>query len=163
MLRFVLKFGFLLALFYGLSVTSYFDRMLYSYLEANAWVSNAILHGFGQQTQVSEVTIESPQFAIAIRRGCDAVEPTWLFCAAVLSFRAPLMRKLPGLLAGTVLLQILNLVRIVTLYWIGLYSPDIFEAAHMEIWPTVFIIVAIVLFIGWIEWSRKGASAHVVS
>jgi exosortase/archaeosortase family protein len=88
---------------------------------------------------------------------------TWLFCAAVLSFRAPLMRKLPGLLAGTVLLQILNLVRIVTLYWIGLYSPDIFEAAHMEIWPTVFIIVAIVLFIGWIEWSRKGASAHVVA
>jgi hypothetical protein len=78
-LRFVLKFGFLLALFYGLLATPYFDRMLYSYLEANAWLSNAILNGFGQHTQVSEVTIESPQFAIAIRRGCDAVEPTGSF------------------------------------------------------------------------------------
>jgi len=158
--RFVLKFGFLLALFYGLLVTPYFDRTLYSYLEANAWLSNAILNGFGQHTQVSEVTIESPQFSIAIRRGCDAVEPTWLFCAAVLSFRAPLMRKLLGIMAGTVLLQLLNLVRIVTLYWIGLYVPGIFDSAHLEIWPTVFIIVAIVLFVGWIEWSPNPQKSH---
>lgn len=155
-LRFVLKFGILLAAFYGLSATAYFDRMLYSYLEANAWLSNTILRCFGQQTHVSEVTIESPQFAIVLRRGCDAVEPTWLFCAAVFSFRAPLIRKLPGALAGIVVLQVLNLVRIVTLYWIGLRFPDIFDSAHTDIWPTAFVVVAIVLFICWIEWSAGG-------
>jgi len=161
--RFVLKFSILMGLFYGLLATTYCDRMLYSYLEANAWLSNAILRGLGQPTHVSEVTIQSPQFAIAIRRGCDAVEPTWLFCAAVLSFKAPLARKLLGILAGIVLLQVLNVVRIVTLYWIGLHLPDIFNSAHMEIWPTVFIIVAIVLFIGWIEWSGKQTPTHAIA
>jgi hypothetical protein len=29
--------------------TPYFDRMLYCYLEANVWLSNTILNGFGQQ------------------------------------------------------------------------------------------------------------------
>ena len=70
------------------------------------------------------------------------------------------MRKLHGILAGTVLLQLLNLVRIVTLYWIGLYVPDVFDSAHLEIWPTAFIIVAIVLFIGWIEWSPNPQKSH---
>ena len=162
MLRFVLKFCILLALFYGLSATAWFDRMLYSYLEANAWLSNTILNSFGQRTHVSEVTIESPQFAIVLRRGCDAVEATWLFCAAVVSFRAPFMRKLPGLLAGIVLLQALNLVRIVTLYWIGFHVPDFFDSAHTELWPAAFVVVAIVLFRYWIEWSGKQTAPHAV-
>ena len=152
-----------MVLFYGLLATPYFDQMLYSYLEVNAWASNAILRGFGQPTHVAEVTIQSPNFAIAIRRGCDAVEPTWLFCAAVLSFKAPLTRKLLGILAGIVLLQVLNLVRIVTLFWIGLHLPDLFNSAHMEIWPTTFIIVAILLFIGWIEWSVRKIPFNVVA
>ena len=160
-LLFVLKFGILLALFYGLSATPWFDRMLYSYLEANAWLSNTILNSFGQHTHVSEVTIKSPQFAIVLRRGCDAVEPTWLFCAAVLSFRARLMRKLRGLLVGIVALQVLNLVRIVSLYWIGLHLPDIFDSAHMELWPTAFIIVAIVLFICWMNGGNVSAGRRV--
>src|SRR5271170_1389451 len=72
-LRFGLSFGLLLALFYALFATQFSDRILYPYLEANAWLANGILRGLGQSTQVSEVTIQSPQFVMAIRRGCDAV------------------------------------------------------------------------------------------
>ena len=150
-LRFALSFGLLLVLFYGLLTTSFFDRALYTYLEANAWLANAILRGLGQPTHVSEVTILSPQFAMAIRRGCDAVEPTWLLCAAMISFPAPLLHKLWGMLAAIVLLQVLNLIRIVTLYWIGIHLPAFFNSAHLEVWPTAFIVVAIAFFIGWKE------------
>ncbi len=162
MLRFVLPFGFLLALFYGLSATPCFDQILYAYLEANAWLSNIVLNGFGQHTQVSEVTIESAQFAIALRRGCDAVEPTWLFCAAVLCFRASLGCKFFGIIAATVLLQLLNVARIATLYWIGLRLPAFFNLAHLEIWPAVFILVAIVLFMVWIDWTRRDTSTNAI-
>jgi len=154
-LLFLLKFGLLMGAFYALLATTYFDRLLYSYLQANAWLSNAILRGLGQPTHLNDVTIQSPSFAVAIRRGCDAVEPTWLFCAAVLSFKAPLVHKLFGILVGILLLQALNLVRIVTLFWIGLHLPSIFNSAHMEIWPTAFIVVTIVLFVTWIDWSGK--------
>jgi exosortase/archaeosortase family protein len=154
-LRFGLKFGAALTLFYALLSTSFFDRALYSYLEANAWLANAILRGLGQPTHVSEVTIQSPQFAMAIRRGCDAVEPTWLLCAAMISFPAPLLHKLRGMLTAIILLQVLNLVRIVTLYWIGIHLPGFFNSAHMELWPTAFIVVAILLFVAWKESAHR--------
>ncbi len=129
---FGLKFGVLLALFYGLLATPFCERILYSYLEANAWLANAILSGLGQDTHVSEVTIQSPRFAMAIRRGCDAVEPTWLLCAAMLSFPAPWKHRILGMLAGIILLQLLNLVRIITLYWIGVHLPAFFNSAHWK-------------------------------
>ncbi len=136
-------------LLYVLLALPFSERILYSYLEANAWMSNLILNVLGQGTHVTEVTIQSSGFAIAIRRGCDAVEPTWLLCAAILAFPGSFKHKLAGMLAGMVVLQLLNLVRIVTLYWIGIHFPAFFPSAHLEIWPTVFIIVAILFFVGW--------------
>ena len=160
--RFGLKFGVSLALLYALLATPFFDRTLYGYLQVNAWLANAILSGLGQHTHVSEVTIQSPQFAMAIRRGCDAVEPTWLLCAAMISFPAPWIHKLWGILAAIVLLQVLNLARIVTLYWIGIHLPGFFNSAHVEVWPTLFIVVAIVFFIGWRERSYR-IQSHVAA
>jgi exosortase/archaeosortase family protein len=161
--RFGMKFGAWLALYYALFSTPFFEPAVFlPYLKANARLANAILLGLGQHTQVSDVTIQSPQFVMAIRRGCDAVEPTWLLCAAMGSFPAPFLHKLKGMLAGIVILQILNLVRIVTLYWIGIHLPGFFNSAHMEVWPTAFIVVAIVLFVVWKESSQRPES-HVAA
>lgn len=160
--RFGLTFGLALAFFYTLVSLPFFDRMLYGYLEANAWLANAILRGLGQPTHVSEVTIQSPQFTMAIRRGCDAVEPTWLLCAAMIAFPAPWRHKLLGMLVATVLLQLLNLIRIITLYWIGIHLHDFFNTAHLELWPTAFIVVAITFFVLWKESSQR-LESHVAN
>lgn len=149
------KFGALIILLYVLLALPAADQTLYHYLRANAWLSNGILNLLGQGTHVSDVTIASSTtpFAIAIRRGCDAVEPTWLLCAAILAFPGPWKRKLTGMLAGIVILQALNLVRIVTLYLVGSRFPTMFPSMHLEIWPALFIVVAIALFIGWKGWA----------
>ena len=154
-LLFGAKFGALMVLLYGVLALPIADRVLYSYLEANAWASNFILNLLRQGTQVTEVTIRSANFAIAIRRGCDAVEPTGLLCGAILAFPGPFLRKLAGMLAGIVILQALNLVRIVTLFLIGTHLPAFFPSAHLEIWPALFIIVAILCFIGWKGWALE--------
>lgn len=151
------KFGALIILLYALLALPAADRLLYGYLKANAWLSSGILDLLGQGTHVSDVTIASStsSFAIAIRRGCDAVEPTWLLCAAILAFPGPWKRKLAGMLAGIVVLQVLNLVRIVTLYLIGNRFPSMFASMHLEVWPAVFILVAITLFVGWKGWAHE--------
>jgi exosortase/archaeosortase family protein len=156
-LLFGAKFGALMVLLYGVLALPAVDRVLYSYLEANAWASNLILNLLRQGTQVSEVTIRSadPVFAIAIRRGCDAIEPTGLLCGAILAFPGPFLRKVIGMLAGVVILQALNLVRIVTLFLIGSHLPAFFPTAHLEVWPALFIITAIVCFVGWKGWALE--------
>jgi exosortase/archaeosortase family protein len=149
-LSFGLKFGLLILLLYLLLDLPAGDRLLYVYLEANAWLAHSLLNLFGQHSQLTEgVVIRSSQFSMAIRRGCDAVEPTWLVCAAMIAFPAPLSKKLGGILAATLALQTLNIVRLLTLYWIGVHWPSFFNSAHMELWPTIFILVAIVLFLLW--------------
>jgi len=150
------KFGGLILLLYVLLSLPVADMALYHYLRVNAWLSNGILNLLGQGTHVTDVTIASSTspFAIAIRRGCDAVEPTWLLCAAILAFPGPWLRKLIGMGVGIVILQLLNLVRIVTLYLIGARcSHSVFDSMHLEIWPAAFIVVAIALFIGWKGWA----------
>jgi len=76
----------------------------------------------------------------------------------MISFPAPFLHKLRGMLVGIVLLQVLNLVRIVTLYWIGIHLPGFFNSAHMELCPTAFIVVAIVFFVGWKQNSLRHES-----
>jgi exosortase H (IPTLxxWG-CTERM-specific) len=150
------KFGALIVLLYTLLALPATDQLLYSYLKANAWLSNGMLDLLGQGTHVTDVTIASSSstFAVAIRRGCDAVEPTWLLCAAILAFPGPWKRKLAGMLAGIVVLQLLNVVRIVSLYLVGSRCPSLFPPMHLEVWPALFIIVAIALFIGWKGWAH---------
>jgi exosortase H (IPTLxxWG-CTERM-specific) len=155
-LRFGLTFAVLMALYYVVTLLPWTDGTLFpAYLESNAKVSNAILHWFGQTSTVVGSTIRSPQFSITIKRGCDALEPSWLFCAAVLAFPAPWRRRLPGIFAGVVIILALNLVRIVSLYFIGIHLPGFFEMMHLELWPVIFIFVALLLWIGWISWARR--------
>jgi len=96
-------------------------------------------------------------FAIVIRRGCDAVEPAWFFCAAIIAFPVAFKRKILGMLVGVSLLLALNLVRIVSLYFIGWRIPALFSAAHLELWPVLFILSALVMWIGWIRWTRRAS------
>jgi exosortase family protein XrtM len=158
-LLFVMKFGLLICAFYGLLATDYCDRLLYGYLRANAWLSNIALNCMGQNTQAFEVTIRSPVFAMALRRGCDAVEPTLLLCSAMLAFRCPLRQKFVGMIVGALLFQMLNVLRIVSLFWIGMHCPDLFNQIHMEIWPTIFIVIGALIFISWKDWNSDGSRA----
>jgi exosortase/archaeosortase family protein len=156
-LKFGLKFGVLMAVYYILALTPVCDRLIYAYLSANAWLGNAILNVLGEHSSVTEITIRSARFAITVRRGCDAIEPAWFFCAAVLSFPGPAWPKALISLAGIILLQVLNLIRIISLYFIGIHYPSFFRTAHVEIWPVFFVGTAIFLWLGWISWVGRHA------
>jgi exosortase/archaeosortase family protein len=148
-LRFVALFALLLGAYYALALVPAFDRALYWYLAGNAWASNALLRLAGQATRLSGVTIRSDHFAISVRRGCDAIEPAWFFCAAVLAFPGPRKRG-RIMLVGVAVILTLNLARIVSLFLIGVSCPGLFPAAHLEIWPAVFILTVVALWLYWI-------------
>ena len=144
-----------MALFYGVALAPYVDGTIFpAYLRANAALSDLILNGLGQDCHLTDTTIRVAGFAMTIRRGCDALEPSWLFAAAVISFPAPFRRKLLGILIGDTFLLALNLVRIVSLYFVGVHWPRLFATFHLEIWPVVFVLAAIAMWVGWIGWAR---------
>jgi exosortase/archaeosortase family protein len=150
-LYFALKFVGLLGLYYALILIPFFDRMLYGYLAANAWLSSAGLNLLGEHTRLSDVTIQSGAYFISVRRGCDGIEPAWFFCAALIAFPTPFKSKWAAMLLGSALILALNLLRIISLYLIGLHLPAFFGPAHLEVWPATFIVLVIGLWALWVR------------
>jgi len=153
---FLLIFGVLMSLFYALVLfTPFYKRHFPSYLGFNARLSGHMLGFLGQDITVRGASISSPAFSITVQRGCDAIEPTVLFICAVLAFPSPFSKKITGIITGSLLLGVLNIVRIVTLFVVGIYWPRAFNVMHLDVWQGLFIFLAIVFWVFWLLWTGK--------
>lgn len=74
-----------------------------------------------------------------------------LFIGAVIAYPAPLKAKTVGALIGLVVLTAVNLLRIMSLFWIGSAYPEYLDVAHLLVWQTAIILLAIVLWLFWVE------------
>ncbi len=155
--RFVGLFVLLMGLFYGLTFVPVLNkRFLPYYMEFNARASAGILSVLGEGASANGTAVVSARYSVDIRHGCDAIEPSALFIAAVLAFPGRWLSKIPGLIAGTVVLAIINLIRIVTLFYTGIYKPEWFQAMHVDVWQPVFILLALTLWVLWALWATRG-------
>jgi exosortase H (IPTLxxWG-CTERM-specific) len=153
---FVLGFAVLMILFYVLLLSEFFQNSMQIHIIAvDAKISSFLLNIFGVNTTANKEMISSPEFSISIARGCDGLEAMALFLSALLAFPAKWKFKLIGFFGGLAILFALNIVRIVSLYLVGLHYPKAFEFMHVEVWQVIFIIFAIGLWIFWLKWSRK--------
>ena len=74
---------------------------------------------------------------------------------AVVAFPVESLCKLRGLVLGILLLQFLNLMRIVTLFWVGSYFPSVFKTAHEVVWPGILITMTVVAWVVWVRWETQ--------
>ena len=65
-----------------------------------------------------------------VENGCNAVNVTILLWAAILTYPAPWLQKFKGWPSGSLALHAVNLLRIISLYYLGQYSRDWFDFAH---------------------------------
>jgi exosortase/archaeosortase family protein len=66
-----------------------------------------------------------------------------------------------GLLAGSLAIQILNILRFISLFYIGQFSVAWFEFAHSYLWETLLILDTMVVFWLWVgRASRAGRPQH---
>lgn len=120
-----------------------------SYLNLNASASAAVLRVFGEEASSVGNRLESPRSSLQIRHGCDAILPTALFLSAVFAFPVFLRLKWTAILLGSSALLVINLVRIITLYYARIYKPDWFHALHVDVWQPAFIFLALFFWVMW--------------
>jgi exosortase H (IPTLxxWG-CTERM-specific) len=90
-------------------------------------------------------------FSVTILAGCNGVEAMIVLAAALLAYPAPLKHKLLGLAAGIVAIQALNLVRIVSLFYIGQWNRSVFEWAHLYAWQVLIMLDALIVWLLWLR------------
>lgn len=164
-LQFVLLFALFLAIFYVVMSRPLLQQRVFpAYLDLNAAASGWVLNLLGQDVTVTGKTITGQGVSVRIMRGCDAIEPTALFVAAVLATPVAFWPKLLGAAGGALVLAAINLVRIVTLMLTRIHAPKLFDVMHVEVWQGLFICLSLVLWIAWALWAtkqKKPAAEHV--
>lgn len=90
-------------------------------------------------------------FGVRIERGCNGIEALIILFAAIFSFPAPLKNKLIGFAIGFFAIQGLNLVRIVSLFYLGQWNEVAFEWFHLYLWQALIILDALVVWLIWLR------------
>jgi len=90
-------------------------------------------------------------FGVTIEAGCNGVEAMLVLLAGILAFPAPWKLKVIGLAIGAVAIQALNLVRIVSLFYLGQWDAQWFEWAHLYIWQSLIMLDALIVWLLWIR------------
>jgi len=117
-----------------------------------ASVSSTIINTLtpGELTQTQGAVISSEHHAIDISEGCEGIEGILLLTSAILAFYAGIRAKILGIVAGSLVLYVSNLVRITALFYIFKYNPKLFDVMHVFVGQTFIIFVGIIFFIFWI-------------
>jgi len=124
-----------------------------------ATITGFLLDLTGRGVNVTDTVVASSQFAFQIVDLCTAIMPMMIFAAAIISFPSRLKEKLSGLIIGLTGIFVINQVRLVSLFYIGIYAPGIFETAHLLVWQSLMILLAIGL---WLIWAYKYVRASAV-
>lgn len=88
---------------------------------------------------------------IEIVAGCNGVEAMLILLAAIIAFPAPWSSKLWGIAVGMVAIQALNLLRIVSLYFLQQWSPGAFEFAHLYVWQALILLDVLIVWLIWLR------------
>ena len=162
-LRFLVVFALLMGVYYsGTTTAAVKERFFPWYLTLNAEGSVAVLHASGVD-YVSRIhhSLNSSRGSITVERGCDAVEPTALFVSAVLASPVRMMAKLPAVVVGTLVLAVVNLVRIISLFLSAVYWRAAFDILHLDVWQAAFILLAILMWALWASWAVRRQTGRI--
>lgn len=117
---------------------------------ASAWIVTL----FDASVHAEGIILRSIEngFAVSIEPGCNGIEASIVLIAAILAFPAPWKHKFIGLLIGLCAIQALNLVRIISLFYLGQWNMTYFEWAHLYLWQALIMLDALVVFVIWVRY-----------
>ncbi len=155
MTRFILSFTVCLLLLFTLSLyTPIVDGVIQPFTSLIASLCGALMRVFDATVVVEGDVIRSgiSGFGIEIVRGCNAVDAVLILTSAILAFPAPLKNKFAGMVLGFIAIQVLNLVRIISLFYLGLWNRVWFDWFHLYLWQALIILDAMVVWLVWLRY-----------
>lgn len=162
MLRFFLGFLLLQALLFGLELTPWVQQwFVIPWTDTLATISAGLVKVVDPTVIAEGNVLRSAHngFAVAIEAGCNGVEATIVLVAAMLAFPAPWKRKLLGLAIGILAVQGLNVVRVISLFYLGQWSFDLFEFAHQYVWQALIMLDVLIVWLLWVRTLPRAAPA----
>ncbi|HUB77156.1 MAG TPA: exosortase H [Bryobacteraceae bacterium] len=155
--RFLLIFALSLAILFGLLLAPPTVPAVDRFTRGLVTVSAFLIRLFGGHATADGDLLFDPssRFRIQMAYGCNGAHVTILLWAALLAFPATWKQKGVGLLAGTAAIHVVNLIRFISLFYVGLYNRAWFDFAHLYLWESLMMIDTLVIFWTWVHFVRK--------
>jgi exosortase H (IPTLxxWG-CTERM-specific) len=159
--RFVITYLVLMGIFFLLL----WVRPIQNFIDVNGFytryvvlASTKILGIIGMPCTQQGSIIALPSLALDVKFGCNGLEAVMIYSVAILAYPADWKKKLLGIAAGFVSLQIVNLLRIVFLAYAGLHFKSIFEYIHIYVAQGIMIVISLGIFFIYLNYAKNGAS-----
>ena len=162
MLRFFITFIVLLTGLFALRITkTMHDWVTEPFTVLLAKVSAFLIQLFDDNVLSHGIIIESKinGFAVAIAPGCDGIEAVIILVSAILAFPSPWKHKLVGIGIGFLAIQALNLVRIISLFYMGQWDKTWFDWFHLYLWQALIVLDALAVWLVWLRYLPRQPAA----
>jgi exosortase H (IPTLxxWG-CTERM-specific) len=167
MRRFAILFVVILLAAFTFELTPPGQAIVKPWTALVADTSSAVIRAFDGAAQSLGNMVYSSRtgFAMTIEAGCNGVEAMLVLLAGILAYPAPWRSKVIGLVVGAVAIQALNLVRIVSLFYLGQWDLKWFEWAHLYAWQALIMLDALLVWMLWMRSvsRREGAAAEMAA
>jgi exosortase H (IPTLxxWG-CTERM-specific) len=114
-----------------------------------------VLEPFGIAKGVNGSVISLQGLALDVKFGCSGLESCLIYSVAILCFPSSIKKKSIGIIAGFIVLQVLNILRIAGLGLSGIYAKAYFHYIHIYVAQGMMIAVAFVLFLVWLNYATE--------
>lgn len=157
MLRFFLVFLAVQLSLFGINMLNWVQQhLVLPWTTLLAKICATVLTTFDASASAAGKVLWNTQtgFGVSIEPGCNGIEACIVLFAAIVAFPERWRHKLVGLVAGFVAVQALNVVRVLSLYYIGQWNTTIFNFAHEYLWQALIMLDVLVV---WLLWVRAGS------
>ena len=154
MAKFLVLFVVLLVSLFAAELTpAVQNAVVIPWTEALVRISAGLITQLDSHVAVFGKILQSTRngFAISIEAGCNGIEAAIILIAAMLAFPAPWKHRLIGILVGLIAVQTLNVVRVISLFYLGQWSVKAFEWAHLYLWQALIMLDVLIVWLIWIR------------
>jgi exosortase H (IPTLxxWG-CTERM-specific) len=154
MVRFFISFVVILVALFAAELTPPVQSALVlPWTEALAHISAWLITLFDSHVAASGKILQNTSngFSVSIEAGCNGIEAAIILIAAMLAFPAPWKHRVIGILAGLSAVQALNVVRVISLFYLGQWNMKAFEWAHLYLWQALIMLDVLIVWLIWIR------------
>ena len=156
--RFLAVFALCLLLSFALLLAPFMQRAVFAFSHGLVSIAATLIHICGGHAivQGSVLRVPSSGFGIEMKDGCNGANVLILLWSAVIAFPATLLQKAKGLFWGALAIQCVNLLRFISLFYLGQYSLPLFDFAHEYLWESLIMLDGLLFFGLWVHLVFRG-------
>jgi exosortase H (IPTLxxWG-CTERM-specific) len=153
MRSFALRFALILLALFAFELTPPGQALVRPWTAFVASASSGLIQAFDGDAAAKGIVLYSRTtgFAVSIEAGCNGIEAMLVLVAGMLAYPASLRQRAVGIAVGAVAIQSLNLLRVVSLFYLGQWNREWFDWAHLYAWQALIMLDAVIVWLLWIR------------